>query len=466
MKRLIYVLIVIATAFHSGCKKELNALPSQSKVEGNVIVDQKSAEVALNGVYLRFANGGDDRGTPSIFWAGNHEAAPSVLAGNHRMSNGVSAFEENNLITANDYNAADLWATNYNLVNAANGVIEQLNALPASKFGNARRREILAEARALRAYGHYNLLRYFAQFYDLNSTYGVMLRLEFVNTNNISKVRNTVKESYDAILADLDDAIAHAPLSNPNYYLNRWVAKGLKARVLMMRASAGDYADVISLTQDIIQNSPYVLENNLQDIFRSQGLSSKEVMLGLVPKPNQVQKSDTYFFRDVAGYIATQTFKDLLINDPRASWMVGTLGSTADGISKYMGPMIEVGYALRLTEIYLLQAEAITRSGGDLPRVRTLLKTVMGHAGVTDFSAVDNSTTADQLTMEVYKETVRNLAFEDGQDWNALLRLPLQTVLTIKPAITDKNHFILPIPAAEFVKNVAIGAQNPGYSTF
>lgn len=31
------------------CDDQLNALPTQSKVEGNVIVDQKSAEVALNG---------------------------------------------------------------------------------------------------------------------------------------------------------------------------------------------------------------------------------------------------------------------------------------------------------------------------------------------------------------------------------------------------------------------------------
>lgn len=465
MKRILYVLIFAATALNTGCKKELNALPGQSKVEGNVIVDPKSAEVALNGVYLRFAEGGDDRGTPSIFWSYNHETSPSMLAGNNRYAYGALAFEENNLLTANDSSVESIWAASYSLVNAANGVIEQLNALPASKFNSARRTEIIAEAKALRAYGHYNLLRYFAQFYDVSSTYGVMLRLEFVNTNNISKVRSTVKESYDAILADLDDAIAQAPVSNPNYYINQWIAKGFKARVLMMRGGAGDYAQVISLTQDIIQNSPYELEGSLRDLFSSKGLSSKEVMLGLMPKPNQVQKSDNYFFRDEPGYLVTTSFKNLLMNDPRGTWMTATMGGVEDGISKYSGPQIEVGYALRLTEVYLLQAEAIARSGGNAATVRTLLKTVMGHAGVTDFSEVDNAVTTEQLIMEVYKETVRNLAFEDGQDWSALVRLPLATVLSIKPAITDKNHFILPIPATEFIKNSTIGPQNPGYNT-
>jgi hypothetical protein len=37
-------------------------------------------------------------------------------------------------------------------------------------------------------------------------------------------------------------------------------------------------------------------------------------------------------------------------------------------------------------------------------------------------------------------------------------------VLSVKPAITDKNHFILPIPKEEFDKNPMIGDQNPGYS--
>ncbi|SMD17213.1 RagB/SusD family nutrient uptake outer membrane protein [Pedobacter nyackensis] len=465
MKNLIIaVTFTAAVSVLVSCKKELNALPAQAKVEGNAIVDQKSAQVALNGVYLRFAEGGDDRGTPSILWARSHEAPPSVLAGNHRQSNGVTPFEENSQITASDYSAGNIWSNAYSLVNAANGVIDQINVLPESKFSGSRRAEILAEARLLRAYGHYNLLRYFAQFYDLNSSLGVMLRLEFVSTNNIAKKRNTVKESYDAILSDLDDAIAHAPISSVNYYGNQWVAKAFKARVLMLRGSAGDYAQVVSLTQDIIQHSPYVLEGNLRDIFSTKGLGSKEVMLGLVPKPGQVSKSDTYFFRNSAQFLATAYFKSLMTGDPRGSWVIGTVGTSLDGIAKYMGPKVEESYALRLTEVYLLQAEGIIRSGGSLSDARALLKNIMAHAGVTNFTAVDNATTPDQLLLEVHKETVRNLSFEDGQDWTSLLRLPLATVLQIKPAITDKNHFILPIPAVEFEKNPTIGEQNPGYN--
>nr|WP_121271912.1 RagB/SusD family nutrient uptake outer membrane protein [Pedobacter schmidteae] len=465
MKRLyIFLTFTAAIAVLVSCKKELTALPGQAKVEGNAIVDEKSAQIVLNGVYLRLAEGGDDFGTPSILWSNNHEVHPAILAGVTRPSYGTNEFEENNTIASDNYNVVGMWTNSYSLINAANGLIDQIKVLPDSKFSGSKKAEITAEARLLRAYGHYNLLRYFAQFYDLNSNFGVMLRLEFVNVNNIAKKRNTVKESFDAILSDLDDAIAHAPLTSPGYYGNQWVAKAFKAKVLMLRGSAGDYAQIIGLTQDIIQHSPYVLENNLQDIFSTKGLTSREVMLGLVPKPNQIYKSGLYFSNNSADYLATAYFKKLMIGDPRANWIIRTVGSTPDGIAKYTGPKVEESYVLRLTEVYLLQAEAIVRSGGSLNDAKTLLKTIMGHAGVTNFAAIDAAITPDQLLLEVHHETVRNLSFEDGQDWTSLIRLPLATVLQIKPAVTDKNHMILPIPNTEFEKNPAIGEQNPGYS--
>ncbi len=59
-------ILILMAGLGAACEDQLNALPGQSKVEGNVILDQKTAEVALNGVYYRFADGGDDRGTPLL----------------------------------------------------------------------------------------------------------------------------------------------------------------------------------------------------------------------------------------------------------------------------------------------------------------------------------------------------------------------------------------------------------------
>ena len=142
------------------------------------------------------------------------------------------------------------------------------------------------------------------------------------------------------------------------------------------------------------------------------------------------------------------------------------LGEVAgmDGITKYVGSQQEISYAMRLSEMYLLQAEAIVRSGGSVDDARNILEEIMGHAGVTDFTTLESITDPNVMLTEVYEEIARNLMLEDGIEWNALTRLPIEKILEIKPAIMAKNYIILPIPAVEFERNPTIGDQNPGYS--
>lgn len=142
---------------------------------------------------------------------------------------------------------------------------------------------------------HSNLLRYFGYSWDLDSPYGVILRTAPSTVSNIAAPRASVKDSYDCILEDCDYAIANGPDANPNYYTNKWVAKGLKARVLMMRGSGDDYQKAAELCADIINNGPYEFEENTTDIFHVKGLNSKEVMFGIKPKPNQTSVQRSYY---------------------------------------------------------------------------------------------------------------------------------------------------------------------------
>lgn len=458
MKKILIIIFFTITIFTQySCKKDLNALPDQAKVDGNVIVDQKSAEVALNGAYYRLAEGGDDRGTPSVKLVTYHEILPSWAAGNLAYRYGPGPLTENRL-TSQSSEAVRIWSTAYLLINAANGVIKGVEALDDAKITAQRKKEIVAEARFLRAYGHYRLLSFYSQYYDINSKYGVMLRKEFVTLDNISLPRSTVAESYTFILQDIDEAIANAPVANKAWYVSQWAAKALKARVLMNRGAAGDYAKVIALTEDIIQHSPFRLENHTRDIFSTLGLDSKEIILGVTPLPNQSIKNLTYAY-----YTPTNSLTGFLQGDPRENWMLGDVYGLGTGIIKYKGPKNEVSYLFRLTEMYLLQAEAIVRSGGNINGAKTLLKTVMGHADITDFTPVDNANTPDAFLIVLYKELVKNMLCEDGQDWFALLRFPLAIVTSLRPTITSVNQFIFPIPHTEFIKNSALGDQNPGY---
>lgn len=73
-------------------------------------------------------------------------------------------------------------------------------------------------------------------------------------------------------------------------------------------------------------------------------------------------------------------FKNLLKDDPREDWVIGLLNPTDTiyAITKYIGDKVEECYAIRLTEMYLLEAEAIVRAGKDLNDAKELLKNRYG----------------------------------------------------------------------------------------
>lgn len=465
------LVLVFVTGAAAGCKKQLNIMPTDKQVDENLILDTKSALTVLNGVYYRFADAGaDNNEVPSILWSQTHEAVPSELSGLILNGSGEDGLGNFSLDKTNPA-AAGKWRYGYNLVNAANGFLK--NVEPISAIPDATKRQMKAEAKFLRAFGNADLLFYFGQYYNVNSKLGIVLRNEFVTSENLSLPRASVAEVYTAILADLDAAIPDLPpLNTQKFYTNAATAKLLKARVLINRGAVGDYAQVISLTDNIIKNSPFELEGNTKDIFLTKGFSSKEVMLGLQPFPTENFKylQNQYYIQ----YMGSAALEALLQNDPRASWIYKTIdnrGEPANQITKYysgdpvainLTPLSIYSYAFRLSEAYLLQAEAICLAGENITPAKTLLKTVMTHAGITNFTEVDAVQTQEALRVLIAKEVMKNFVSENGIDWLTLRRLPFLTVQQLRPAIKSLNSLILPIPDAEVKANGKI-EQNPGY---
>jgi len=468
MKNLIYILLAMVVISQSACKKELNALPKNAEVYGNAIVDEPSANVALNGAYYCFANANNT----STNW-NNNKIMGSLFAGYIGSGNGATE-DESDIFGNTTYTSE--WGRYYTLINAANGVNQGVEAVADNKFANGRKTQIMAEARFLRAFGHFKLLSYFGEWFDITSPNGIIIESQFNTLSNINLPRSTVSASYTFILNDLDYAIANAAATSSNVYVNKWTAMALKMRVLLSRNQGDDLTQAITLGNTIISGSPYTLEPNEKDIFYTKGLASNEVMLGIQPQANQelyYSNSSLEFIGASSFYEAKPALVTLLKTDPRYSWVIGQADTNNVGnyyFIKYIQPaklstqLSEVAYAFRLSEVYLMTAEATVRSGGSLSTARTTLETVMSHAGVTDFTAVNAATTADALSQQIYYEYARNFVGEDGIEWMALLRLPLTTITAIRPTITTTVQYILPIPHAEFLSNPNIGAQNPGYS--
>lgn len=468
-----YIMLALFIISSYACKKELGALPKNAKVDANTILDQATAQIALNGAYYRFANA-------TVIKTGwqSHQIIPPMLAGYMGMYSSVLPEEENR----NDRASSSYWVESYNTLNAVNGVISGVKALADEKFSGNRKKEIIAEAHFLRAYAHFKLLTFYAEWYKPESPLGALLRDELSTLSNIPKKRSSVQESYDFILNDLDDVIANAPVVNPSHYATKWAGMALKMRVLMSRGGATDYGTIITLANSLIQNSPYKLEAIAEDVFHKNGLSSKEVIMGIKPQANQEKEtystSAQYWPGASSLYVAKTALKTIYDNDPRQAWTIGSVRPRPAYFffTKYMkengapSALSETYYVLRLTEAYLLKAEAIVRSGGSLADAKIPVHQVQEKAGITatvnpiQYNAVENANTPQTLLFEIYRETVKSLIAEDGMEWMALLRLPFDTVKQIKPTITLQTQYILPVPKDEFLYNPIFGDQNTGYS--
>lgn len=451
-----------------GCRKQLNVFPTTAIADGNLITDQVSAQLVVNGVYYKFAAASSSASTS---WYVGNEIYPSQLAGTVQPLGGGGSFFTH-IIAPGDGGTAGLWNYDYGLVEAANGCIA--NITPVTVLTDRVKQQMLAEARFLRAFGNSQLLLYFGQYNDPTSPYGIILREKPSNAAEITLSRTGVAAAYTSILADLDAAIGGLPVLNSAiYYANASTARLLKARVLMNRGATGDYAQVISLTKEIIGGGPFVLEDSVKDIFLTKGFNSKEVMFGVQPFSGESGKYSAYV--GTRNNI-TASLPDLLADDARNQWEYKIVASSSTVkdyrlMKYYSGDPVNVKqttlsiycYAFRLSEAYLLEAEAIAMSGGDLASAKALLKMVMSHAGAgsTELAAVDNAATASDLQLEIVKENLRNFAYENGVDWYALRRLPFATLQKLNPRIKNPSQLLLPIPTSELTYNKVI--QNPGY---
>lgn len=488
MRIAIVIMFVPAFSLLTSCSDELNELPTQSKVDGNLVVDQKSAVVALNGIYYTYAMcGTDNYSVKSTGCSRFYELMSADLAGTCIYYQGPYILEQHNPITLGTYGSY-FWSSFYSTVNAANAVIGQVSDAPDIYFVGNKKNEILGEAHAMRALAFYNLLRYFGYSWDINSPYGLILRTIQSTATTLPLKRSSVKESYDQIISDLDFAIANAPATNESYYMSKWAAMALKARVLMMRGQGSDYSDAATLCSDIINNGPYALEENYEDIFHTKGLSSSEVIFGIQPKENQSDVFEAYYYRNSAQYLPTDNMVALYEGDPRLEKMYVAqptmqIGFNEDGsyyiyyenkyaICKHINPtkfvadnIEESQYQIRLSEVYLLRAEALARTG-KIAEAGTLLKTVMQKAGITDFSAVDAATSQEAMMKQIFNEAIKNLSFECGLEHDLMLRFPESITLAFNPIYEEQQYNIFGIPTDEFKYNNELTAsdQNPGYS--
>ncbi|WP_194851154.1 RagB/SusD family nutrient uptake outer membrane protein [Nonlabens antarcticus] len=471
IKNNIQILVFAAIAFIvSSCSMD-DIQPINQLVSENAIRDEASAQQVLNGVY-DLGREFDVSGFPIYVAAYGNEGVINGF-----LSGGSTPYNTNNIPVTNRY-LTNLYNGLYKIVNQTNFLIEELEAGKAVGIEEDRKNIIISEAKFQRALTNFYLLRYFGQFYDLNSNFGIVLSTNF-STELESKPRGTVKEAYDLIAADLEFAAQNGPKSIEHFYSGSTAARALLSKVELYR---GNYDIAASLALEVINNTDgYSLESNYQNIFINKSNSS-EVLFAPFTGPGaeggtQMSQVNRTTYSETLRSIADNqvgTGSDGSLSgvgsgyDARFSYAYSgaTKGVKSNGkypYNDFTNSENNTLYHLRLGEIYLVHAEAeARRTGGDLATVALgSLNTIRNRAGATDKVFTDKAT----LLEDIRQEKLLELFFENGEPYYDLVRydqLGDISAAAIKPTLTTKDKFIFPYTTTAITGNNAL-IQNPGY---
>jgi len=442
--------------------------PINKLTPDNTIRDEASAQQVLNGIY--------DLGREF-----NVNSFPLYLAayGNEGKItgsiNGSTGYNTNEVPVVNQV-LANLYNGHYKIISSSNFLISGLEAGDAIGISETRKAEMLSEAKFQRAFAYFNLLRYFGEFYDLNSAYGVVVRTEFA-TSIEANPRNTVQEVYNLIQSDLQFAVTNGPTFIEHFYSGSQASKALLSKVELYM---GNYDTAATLAIEVINNAEgFVLEPQYEDIFNLRFYSDEVLFApfagsGAEGGSNMALINRTTYSDNLRitadAQVGTPTDGDLSGTganyDPRFSFAYSDATQGVNTQAKY--PFVADAasenntiYHLRLGEIYLVHAEAEARRvGGDLTVALGSLNDIRNRVAVTPKALVDQST----LLEDIRQEKLLELFFENGESLFDIIRydrLGNLDATTVKSSLVP-NKFILPIPSQVIIGNSNV-VQNPGY---
>ncbi|MBD0833385.1 RagB/SusD family nutrient uptake outer membrane protein [Aestuariibaculum sediminum] len=470
--------------------KPLYALEAETAIN-----TQETAELALVGAYSAFRQGSQG-GFPEMFLTPDILSGYSTAGASSASRPEEQGWVQNNPLATGASTTQSIYTALYDLVNRTNWLINAVDKLEPNVFEpSSRKSEILGEAKILRALGHFYLLRNFGQFYNVNSEYGINLRLEPVRSDEAFP-RNTVQETYTSILEDLDVGIAEGPDLRTKKYTNSTFAKALKAKVLLYM---GAYGQAANLAQDIIDgaNTNFMLEPTYGAIFDDHDspaiFQSSEILFGTAGEPAAGTGIGNFY----SGFAITitqnyldaisETFevdgqmididgenrgKAIIFDNVSFGGFYSTKYTTYFTSGDY-----EMIYHMRMAEVYLILAEASARANNMVTtEALNALNEIRLRAGATTtggdgFETYPNTISLDQFLTAVRYEKLAEIYQEGGENWYDLIRYDYADgfgtgfqVSDVKPTATDSDKFILPIPTESIDAGGNVVDQNPGYN--
>lgn len=432
-----------------------------------VIIDASTAQMALNGVYssIRSYDVCIFRTCMSV-WAGTFGNANTAGA---REFVGNSKNETS--IKIDNTGVEKVYTGYYYVINTVNSFIANLNRANPSDLSEARKNEMLGEARCMRALINIHLLRLFGEYYDTDSEYGIVLYEEPVRENK-PQARSKVSDCYKLIEDDLKFASVNAPAYQYEHSLfGALVAKALMARVCLSKGEYTDAAEWAGQAIDEAEGSGYGLEGDFLSVFTSQFNSSEMLYAPYVNMAtSELVNSNWNGTQPGRLMIALgNTMGEEGKLDPRFQATFENI-SNRNLTAKYplINGYMDVNsyYFMRLPEVYYIKAEAEARLG-NYDAARELMRPLCDRAGY----AVDyvDRIADDAVLGMVLKNKLMELSIENGEEWFDLVRYHREGGFESwtegeKAKLPAFNQLLLPIPRTAIAGNDLL-IQNPEYQS-
>lgn len=495
---------ILAASLSSCVNDWLDVAPSDGTDADAALTSSSDLAAARTGMYAALKGNSNlvDYYGQQFFVYGDVHAGDDYQYNNIGGSNRASFYYDMNYQTASEFSSSTsssnvAWKSPYIVIGRANRIIAAAEggALSDAAEAKATIDQYAAEAKVLRALAHFDLVRIYGKPYteDQGASLGVPL-VTGVLESNAKPARSTVAEVYTQVVKDLTEAISSNALATETEpgYVSVWGAKAILSRVYL---NMGDYANALSVAEDIIKNSGAALWTRDQ-YFKAWDASTPNESEFLF-RLNVAGSTDNNDLNGIGnlqqreGYkemVATKKFVDMLTSDPKdvrndmflpatAAKEVATYGTNKVFLNKLRGQNdnlrnVTIVPIIRLSEVYLTAAECAFRNNDKTKAVEYLNDLVKNRTTtVASLATVDNIT-LERILIERRKEligegqryfdalrnneTITRYTSEADKGWHKTLSKEAQSF--------DRDYFkaIAAIPQAEINANPNI-KQNTGY---
>ena len=501
------LVLLTMMVFGTGCKKFLEEQDPSNLSPDTYYTIPEHAEAALAAAYAQTRFIGSGAG---IFVA--NFSMLEVVTGTAKTETGQNS-DLNNLIGL-QYNGDNLlirnwWNGLYSVIAQTNLVLEKVPAI--SPMDETRKAQILGEARFLRAWAYFYLVRLYGDVPLITAP-------QTATSENFLPARASSEEVYAVIVDDLKQGeAAGLPWQDASGRASRAAVKSLLSKVYLTMAGfplnkgAEYYRLAATTAKDVIDNAGISLfptyadlhslaqENKGEHIFQIQYLASvagnpmQQLLLpnfknvsaysdevgSTVPtsqfynsyEPNDLRAKDregffyTSYYDGGNGALknlnAPYIFKHF---DVVANGTAGTAGTTQSDLN---WPQI------RYADVLLVYAEAQNRADGS-PNAQAYeaLNSIRRRAQIPVLSGLNQT----QFEEAVWRERWHELCYE-GVTWFDMVRLRkvyneatngfdnfVGHKFPDNPTIVlAEKHLLFPLPTAEMRNNPNLTPQNPGY---